>query len=433
MPELVIADSPAVPSPTGPQDPPDRPGPESPAFAALRARVADALLERAAEIAARWEHQSRTVALREPGEVPRAAQTSVATALVRSLAGVLASDGATSEELVPIGLGVGADAFELASSMHHALKGIDLLSAMTLFAVESAVAGESDATAADGVRLSRRIQQAVSLLMLAAAKGYSQAMSDAMRDRFRHLRHDLRNPLGTIKSVLAMMDDETMPAETRAHPRFRTMAKRNARSLGDLIAERLSDTAAVFPVLTHQSVSLRTIACAVRRELRAEADARGVRVVVSDDRVHVAVDAVGLELLLHELLHAALQEAEAGSELRIELVHDARDKRAGMTILPVPERPPIQEPRALERLLTLTPRMGGAFAANAREATLSMPVQIEEEEAPEAAARPGMDVPTTLPLATAADAPVPGLPSAGEAGHDLRGTGEREHGQPRAL
>src|SRR5258705_3029085 len=145
---------------------------------------------------------------------------------------------------------------------------------MMLYAIETSLTERSDANAAAGIRLSRRLQRATSLLSLAATKGYTQAMGDVMRDRFRHLRHDLRNPLGTIKSVLAMMDDETMPAEARAHPRFRAMAKRNARSLGELIADRLRDEEALVPALVQQMASLRTIACGVRRDLRAEAEAR---------------------------------------------------------------------------------------------------------------------------------------------------------------
>ena len=257
MHELVTADFEATPPSLPALLPSERPGRESPAFAAVRGRVATALLAEASRIATRWEAQSRTVALREPTEKRHGAQTTTATALVASLATALASDGATSDDLVALGLAVGADAFALGGSMHHALKGLDLLLAMTLYAMETAVTGEFEASAADGVKLSRRLQQSSSLLTLAASKGYTQAMTDAMRDRFRHLRHDLRNPLGTIKSVLSMMDDETMPAEARTDPRFRAMAKRNARSLGDLIADRLSENAPLPAVaaVSHQRAS----------------------------------------------------------------------------------------------------------------------------------------------------------------------------------
>ena len=91
-----------------------------------------------------------------------------------------------------------------------------------------------------------------------------------------------------------MMDDETMPPEARTHPRFRAMAKRNARSLGELIGDRLSDAQAALPSFGQQRVSLRTIACGVRRELRAETEARSATVVVGNMRTPVVLDAAGL-------------------------------------------------------------------------------------------------------------------------------------------
>jgi signal transduction histidine kinase len=428
MHEFVTADSETALQSSSPAQQPERLAPESPGFVALRGRVARALQAHASRIAARWEEQARTVALREPDAVGRADEVSTGTALVMSLASALASEGVTSDDLVGLGLALGADAFELGGSMHHLLRGLDLLSAMTLYAMETTVAEEVEATAADGVRLSRRLQQASSLLTLAATKGYTEAMGDAMRDRFRHLRHDLRNPLGTIRSVLAMMDDETMPAEARTHPRFRVMAKRNLRSLGDLIADRLSDAAAVLPALTLQSVSLRTIACTVRRELRAEADARGVNVVVGNARARVRVDAVGLELMLHELLHVALQEARNGDELHLDF-GDTRGDRAVVTLLGMPARSPVEASEALARLAVLAERMGGELEAGAQGITLSMPVQHAE------LATPATEVASDVPIASAADTPpAAGPPSGGgETGYDVRCAGEREHGQSRPL
>jgi signal transduction histidine kinase len=269
--------------------------------------------------------------------------------------------------------------------------------------------------------MSRRLQQATSLLGLSVTKGYTQAMNGAMRDRFRRLRHDLRNPLGTIKSVLAMMDDETMPPEARSHPRFRAMAKRNAGSLGDLIADRLSDTEAVLPMLTQQTASLRTIACAVRRDLRAAATARGAQVaVVGNMPARVLVDAIGLELVLHELLHAALQEASAGDELTIEF-GGMRDDCAVMALRCSSARQPITAPETLQYLTTLATRMQGDLQVEEPGLTLSMPVGLVEPTR-------GTDVPTAV---TAADTRRPS--GEGEPGHDIGSAREREHGESRAL
>jgi signal transduction histidine kinase len=329
------------------------------AFAELRNRVAEALSRQASDIAARWERQSREVALREQPAAGREGELSNAVGLVHALAATLASDGATSEDSVALGLAYGAEAFEEGASLHHMLKGLDLIGAMTLYAVETAVSGEIAATGgvAAGVRLCRRLQQAMSLLALASTKGYTQAVNDGLRDRFRHLRHDLRNPLGTIKSVLALMDDETMPVDARAHPRFRAMAARNARSLDELIGNRLSDASAILPSLTQQSVSLRTIACSVRRDLRAEWEARGTTVSIASARARVRVDAVSLELLLHAILLAALQEVANGDELLIDFQQAAGD-RAALLISREPPNPPIMDAASRDRLTALAARMG---------------------------------------------------------------------------
>ena len=395
----------------------DRLVPETATFAGLRLRVATALGSRANDIAARWDTQARMVALRE--EANDAGQ-SVAPALVSSLASALASDGTTSDDLVALGLAFGVDAFGRGGSLHHALKGLDLLSAMTLYAVELIIVDEIEATAVDGVHVSRRLQQATSLLSLAATKGYTQAMGDAMRSRFRHLRHDLRNPLGTIKSVLAMMDDETMPAEARSHPRFRAMANRNARSLGDLIGDRLSDVEAVVPALLQQSASLRTVACGVRRDLRAEAESRSATIVVDGARVRVMVDAVGLELMLHELLLAALHEATAGDELSVGF-GEGDGERAAVTLRCVPARPPVSNPSALDRLGVLASQMGSALEPAAHIMTLLIPVRRVELT---------VTIPATE-LAAGTDTPkvsTSDSDSAGrESGHDVRGMRKHEH------
>jgi signal transduction histidine kinase len=427
----------------------ERPSSESPAFVALRGRIAGVLHRRATHIAARWEEQSRMVALREPGggvstvstgstasaggtsgTVQRDQRSTVA-ALVASLANALAAEGATSDDLVTLGLAVGRDAFERGGSMHHAFRGLDLLSAMLLYAMEETIAEEEAATAADGVRLSRRLHQATSLLTLAATRGYTQAMGNAMRGRFRYLRHDLRNPLGTIKNVLAMMDDETIPLETRMHARFRAMAKRNVHALGDLIAERLSDMAAVHPALPRQNVSLHTIACAVRRVLRAEADARETKVIIASAEGRVILDAGGFELLLHELLYVALHETTGGDELHLEFA-DVQGERAAATLFCVPPRPLVREPATLERLTALARHVGGELEVGVEEITLSMPVLHVEEGSAQAWTS---DLVEPVVLATAADiSPAAGAASGGgQAGYDLRRTSESENGQPRPL
>jgi signal transduction histidine kinase len=350
---------------------------ESPAFVELRTRVAAVLERQAPDIATRWERQARNVALRDEEMSIDSHGPTSPVRLVASFAAALASDGVTTDDAVALGLAFGVEAFEAGASLHHTLKGLDLLSAMIMYAVENAVVAEAgQGDIADGVRLCRRLQQATSLLALAATKGYTQAVSDGLRDRFRLLRHDLRNPLGTIKSVLALMDDESVPADARAHPRFRAMAERNARSLDELIVDRLSDAAALLPALSHQRVSLRVIACGVRRDLRAEAETRDTSVLVGDARVRVCVDAVSLELMLHTLLLAALHESAEGDELTIDFGEPTAD-RATVLLTRAPGRMVVSDATASTRLAALAARMGSRLTLG-ETTTLSVPIRREE-------------------------------------------------------
>jgi signal transduction histidine kinase len=394
--------------------------PESPAFGLLRGRVAGSLRAQAHEMAERWETRARAVALRD-SHGAGTSDHSPAVGLVECLAAALASGGATAEDMVAQGLAFGADAFERGTSLHHALKGVDLLTAMGLYAVETAIREEpiAELTVADGVRLCRRFQQGTSVVTLAVAKGYSQAADRVMRDRFRHLRHDLRNPLGTIKSVLALMDDETIPADERSNPRFRAMAKRNARSLGELIGERLSDAEAMLPAHVARAVSLRTIACTVRRDLRAEAIARNAVILVAGTKIRVQVDAVGLELMLYELLVAALQESMEGDELNIGFDETVSDS-VTIYLRRTPDRPLISHAAALERLHALAVRMGAALTATTH-LTVSFPARGEE------AVAPALEVSTKLQVDS--DLDVTPRSGHGDARHDIRGTRQREHGQ----
>jgi signal transduction histidine kinase len=96
----------------------------------------------------------------------------------------------------------------------------------------------------DGAERLVQITGATSQLRLAAATGYTQAISDELRERYRMIRHDLRNPLGTIKTAVALLTDEGAPADMRESLRVRAMVVRNARSLDQVIGEALGDAAA---------------------------------------------------------------------------------------------------------------------------------------------------------------------------------------------
>jgi signal transduction histidine kinase len=331
----------------------------------------------AAELALRWEAQIKSVALMDDARPQHETDIDMASRLTAAaLFGSSTPDDHDAEEVIPVGLEFGSDAFARGSSLHHTMKALDLLTAMTLYAVETAIDdGEAreSMSAAQGVRLARRLQQRAALLSLAVTRGYMQAYSETLRERFRHLRHDLRNPLGTIKSVLALMDDESVPPDARSDPRFQAMAKRNARSLEELIADRLSDAAALLPMVANQDVSLRSVACAVRRELRSEMERRGVTMLVGTSAPYGQVDTPGLELLLRGVLQAILQECVEGDQLHLAFGGPV-EGRGTVSISCETGREPIRDKSMLERLTSLSQRIGASISTG-EQISISVPMQ----------------------------------------------------------
>jgi len=329
---------------------------------------------RAGELAARWVAQVKSVALMDDSQLLDGAQTDWARGFTEMLLASSGTDEHESDDGISSGLAFGASAFTHGTSLHHMTKALDLLSAMVLYAVESSIEHlpQNTAGAAQGIRLARQLQQRAAILSLAAARGYTQAYSEALRERFRHLRHDLRNPLGTIKSVLSLMDDESVPLDARADPRFQAIAKRNARALEELIADRLSDVAALLPMHARQQISLRSVACSVRRELRNEIERRGITMLVGSTTPHGDVDAPGLELLLRGVLLAVLQGCAEGDQVQLEFSGPVDGQ--GIVSISCASRRSLLDASTLEHLSSLSNRIGATISMG-RSIVLSVPMQ----------------------------------------------------------
>jgi signal transduction histidine kinase len=383
----------------------------------LQDLAGELLRPQAADLAARWTVRAREVLLLDrPDDMDL--QTVVDTnELVDALIGSTAVSEEVPESAIRHGLRFGANAFTHGVLLHQVMKALDLLAEMTLYALESEL-GRSPSpagTAAEGVRFSRRLQHRRALLSLAATRGYMQAYADALRDQFRQLRHDLRNPLGTIKSVLALMDDDSVPLEARVNPNFRAMATRNAKSLDELIADQLSDAAALLP---GNDVSVRAVACAVCRELQEDAERRGVSIFVEQGGPQGQLDAAGLELLLRGALQAALRECDSGDRLQVEFKQSSG--RASVAVSHDARRPPVRDAHALECLGVLARQIGASFTAEEDHVLVSIQFRPGNQDQKRAVER---EQPVPQPTGGLSD---------GEPRQDVRGAREGHHGQASA-
>jgi signal transduction histidine kinase len=282
--------------------------------------IAEALIAEAPDLGARWLTQARAVAPRADASAPAVDGAE----LVVLVACLLRDDPVGHDGVVRGGWEFGAAACAAGASLHYTLKELHLLTAMLMYAAERAVAAGGAAAAfgadaAGALAVGRKIHKAVALLTLSAAKGFTNAYVAELQEHYRMLRHDLRNPLGTIKSAVSFMEDDSVPAEMRNSPRYRGMIARNAKSLDVLIGSQLSDASTYVPAFAQQEVSLGDVALVVRRDLREEAVARGCPIEPDASLPTVVVDAASVELSLNLAASAALRAAAPGTPVRIAL------------------------------------------------------------------------------------------------------------------
>ena len=285
----------------------------------LAKQIAAGLHAEAAELSARWRAQAAFHAPRAAdGTASEAdAETTNAQTIVDAIAEAIARSSSWQTDLMLQGWSLGSSAHHAGVTLHYMLKEVDLLMAMVLYACERGLGG-ADGSPVEGMQVARRLHEAGSLLRLTAAKGFTHSYLNALRDRYQTLRHDLRNPLGTIKSAISMMDDLSVPAELRADPRFRAMVTRNATSLDGLIAMSLGDDVAHELAFSKQRISLRDIALAVRRDLRERCGAISCAIEVSERLPTISADPMGFELMLKAVLVTLLGQISSGSTIRIE-------------------------------------------------------------------------------------------------------------------
>ena len=306
-------------------------------------RVAAALEAEAPALTERWQTQARAVAPRAGAR--RASDvipSDVAKETIGALVCALRRSPRCQDDVLRAGWGFGSREHARGTSLHHMVKEIDLLEAMVLYAAERIAARDVGASSSgvDVMGAARRLHRTFAAMRLAATKGFTHALVEVLRGRYRTLRHDLRNPIGTIRSAIALMDDESLPADIRFGERYRAMVTRNAASLETMITAALGDAQAHGPALTLQDVSLAELARTVRRDLRDDAEAVGCTIELAPTLSAaplpaVRVDSTAFELVLRSLVDAALDGARRGTVVTVGL-RALRDEAASVAVSYVP-------------------------------------------------------------------------------------------------
>ena len=244
--------------------------------------------------------------------------------LVEGVAAALIGDARGTVELARAGWQLGSTRYREGAELFEVLRELQLLEAVTMYAAERH-ADTLGGSAAGGLRVARALQRGTSLLVRAATKGFTHTWLGAQRERASSLRHDIRNPLGTIRNAIAFLEDETIPPHLRDIERFRAMIVRNAAHADALVSEHLGDGVVMSQAMVGRPVSIHEVALAVRRGLREEAREAGVEIVVADALPIVNIDATAVELTL---LAAVAGVLESGVQRRLSIEPDAMRERS---------------------------------------------------------------------------------------------------------
>ncbi len=212
-------------------------------------------------------------------------------------------------------------------------------------------------------------------------------------ERRRHeflveLGHEVRNPLGVIRTALSLLeelDGGADPAE-RARP-VELIARQTeilARLVDDLLHVSRFNVGQI--ALQPRTVDLAEVVETTLERFSLTAKAKGGRLDLrlDDAAVPVAADAVSLEQVVFHLVRAALRDAPPGD--RVELAVGSEDGRAVLTVDGSRPADPEAEPelaQALPIVRNLVELHGGRVDSTADGAAVRVVVRLPRRQRPE--------------------------------------------------
>jgi hypothetical protein len=141
-------------------------------------------------------------------------------------------------------------------------------------------------------------------------------------------------------------------------------------------------------------VSLEQIACAVRRDLRAEAEAAGCRIEVTGVLPPVVADSTHFELVLKSVIAAALGAAQHGSAIVVAL-RAVRERHASVEVLytPAQEDVGLLGTGALAFAQEMLAGSGGRVHGDGATVCLEVPISLAPAAGGDASDRVGAAAP----------------------------------------
>lgn len=206
--------------------------------------------------------------------------------------------------------------------VYEILKEYELMSGVLMsFITDLVDDGKLDFPAADVLRCTQRVSQAVELIRQATTTHFLRLAAEAVNDREEKLRrfnrmvsHELKNHVSAIKGAVSLLGETWIDDGKRE--RFLRMASDNVLGLQHVLEnlELLSRTGA--DSRQNRNVMLPNAAREAARQLRQMAEARGVSVIVAEDLPAVEVNAPAVELCLNNYISNAIKYSDPAKATR---------------------------------------------------------------------------------------------------------------------
>lgn len=145
---------------------------------------------------------------------------------------------------------------------------------------------------------------------------------EANRNRvLRHVSHELKTPLASLREGVALLADEVPGALNPAQREVATILASNALTLQERIEQLLDYNASQFDArqLTLQPTALDALAADVLAELQLPAQGKDLKLVLDGDAATLAVDAAKLRVVVSNLVNNAIAFSPPGGEVRLTI------------------------------------------------------------------------------------------------------------------
>lgn len=314
--------------------------------------------------------------------------------LVDGIAGFLENPGQELDADIPVvakARELGALRHAQGFGAHEILKEHEIFGAIVLAFIEEVVEElESPCSPRELAGCLRRVMQAVEQIRQATANHFLQLSAERVQEREDRLRrfnrmvsHELKNRVSAIRGAGGLLGEDWITADQRR--RFQRIVTENAEGLQQLLENLEALSRLESDARQQRNILLPQAAAEAVRQLRDQAQARGVEVRIADDMPAVEVNAAAVELCLANFVSNAIKYSDPAKEKRwVEVTGAFHPRRAdgagGELVVRVHDNGIGVPPAARERLFQQFYRAHGETVTGIEGSGLGLSIVRETAE-----------------------------------------------------